>query len=137
VAARHIALVFSLCRVVAEALKAANHGFGRAAGDAELQSARRNEVSHGGEFRHIERVFVAHVNHSSAELDALGLRRDGGEQRVGGCLLLVKVVHAEECAVQANILGTYGKVDCLVQGFCRARYAGAGDLSPVTEGEEA
>ena len=47
------------------------------------------------------------------------------------------MVHAEECAVQSNVFGTYGKVDCLVQGFCRAGDAGAGDLSPVAEGEEA
>ena len=77
--ARHVALVFTLCRVVAEALKTANHGFGRTAGDTELQSARRDEVSHGGEFRHVERVFVAHVNHAGAQLDAFSLRGDGGE----------------------------------------------------------
>ncbi len=136
-AARHIALVFAFCRVVAEALKAADNGFGRAAGDTELQSARRNEVCHGGKFSHVERVFVAHVNHAGTQLDAFGLGGDCGEQRVGGCLLLVEVVHAEERAVQSDVFGTYGKVDCLVQRFCGGGYAGAGDLSPVAEGEEA
>ena len=79
VAARHVALIFAFCRVVAEALKAADNGFGRATGDTQLQSARRNEVCHGGKFSHVERVFVAHVNHTGAELDAFGLRRDRGE----------------------------------------------------------
>ena len=56
---------------------------------------------------------------------------------VGGCLLLVEVVHAEERTVQPDVFGTYGKVDCLVQRFCRGGHAGAGNLSPVAEGEEA
>ena len=47
------------------------------------------------------------------------------------------MVHAEERAVQSDVFGTYGKVDCLVQRFCGGGYAGAGDLSPVAEGEEA
>ena len=47
------------------------------------------------------------------------------------------MVHAEERAVQADVFGPYRQVDGLVQGFCGVRYAGAGDLSPVTEGEEA
>ena len=98
-AARHITLVFAFCRVVAKALKAADNGFGRATGDTQLQSTRRNKVCHGGKFSHVERVFVAHVNHAGAELDAFGLGGDCGEQRVGGRLLLVEVVHAEERAV--------------------------------------
>ena len=102
-----------------------------------MQSAHRDEVCHGGKFCHVERVFVAHINHAGAQLDALGLGSDCGEQRVGGCLLLVEVVHAEERAVQSDVFGAYGKVDCLVQRFCSVRYTRAGDLSPVTEGEEA
>ena len=113
-AARHIALVFTLCRVVAKALKAADNGFGRATGDTQLQSTRRNKVCHGGKFSHVERVFVAHVNHAGTQLDAFGLGGDCGEQRVGGRLLLVEVVHAEERAVQPDIFSTYGKVNCLV-----------------------
>ena len=136
-AARHIALVFAFCRVVAEALKTANNGFGRPAGNAQLQSTRRNEIRHGGKFSHVERVFVAHVNHAGAELDAFGLSGDRGEQRVRGRLLLVEVVHAEERAVQSDVFGAYSKVDCLVQRFCGGGYARAGDLSPVAEGEEA
>ena len=77
--ARHVALVFTLCRVIAEALKAADNGFGRAARDTQLQSARRNEVCHGGKFSHVERVFVAHINHASAELDAFGLGGNCGK----------------------------------------------------------
>ena len=75
-AARHIALVFTFCRVVAEALKTADDGFGRTSGDTQLQSARRNEVCCSGKFRHVERVFVAHINDSGAELNAFGLGRD-------------------------------------------------------------
>ena len=112
--ARHVALVFAFCRVVAKALKAADNGFGRATGDTQLQSTRRNEICHGCKFCHVERVFVAHINHASAELDAFGLGGDCGEQRVGGRLLLVEVVHAEERTVQPDIFSTYGKVDCLV-----------------------
>ena len=47
------------------------------------------------------------------------------------------MVHAEERAVQSDVFGAYRQVDGLMQGFRRARYAGAGDLSPVAEGEEA
>ena len=74
--ARHIALIFAFCRVVTEALKAADNGFGRAAGDTQLQSARRDKVSHGSKFCHVERVFIAHVNHAGTKLDAFGLGGD-------------------------------------------------------------
>ena len=134
-AACHIALVFAFCRVVAKALKAADNGLGRAAGDTQLQSAHRNEVCHGGKFCHVERVFVAHVNHAGAKLNAFGLGSNRGEQRVGGRLLLVEVVHAEERAVQSDVFGAYSKVELLLvaahglemadaDGFVNLRSAG-------------
>ena len=77
----HVGVALALGRPVAEVAPAVDHLLGRAAADAELQPPAGDEVGGAGVLGHVERVLVAHVDHGRADLDAAGLRADGGEQR--------------------------------------------------------
>ena len=88
-------------RRVAEVAPAVDHLFGRAARDAELQAAAGDEVGGAGVLRHVERVLVAHVDDRGADLDALGARAAGGEQRERRAELAGEVMDAEIGAVGA------------------------------------
>ena len=134
---RHRTLIFAFGGVIAEALETADNGFGRAAGDTQLQASGGNQVGHRGEFGHIQRVFVAHIDHTGAKLNAAGFSGDRRQKRVRGGLLLVKMVHAEERTVQADLFGTYRQIDSLMQRVGGAVHARAGNFSPVPKGEEA
>jgi hypothetical protein len=71
----------SLGRRIAEIPVALDHLLGRAARDAELQPAAGDEIGRPGILNHVERVFVAHVDHGGADFDALRPRPDGREER--------------------------------------------------------
>ncbi len=64
---------------------------------------------------HVERVLVAHVDDGRADLDAAGLRADGGQQRKGRGELAGEVMHAEIGAVRAQFFGRDGEIDGLQQ----------------------
>jgi len=126
-----------VARHVAERLRAAERGLGRAAADPELQPAAADEVGGGGVLRHVERVLVAHVDDSGPDLDAARARADRGQQRERRRELPREVVDADERAVEAQLLGRLGELDRLherVAGGPRLRAAGR---LPVAEGEEA
>lgn len=74
--AGHVGLALAFGRGIAEMAPAIDHLFGRTAADAELQTAAGDEVGRTGIFGHVERVFVAHVDDGSADLDAAGSRAD-------------------------------------------------------------
>ena len=137
VGARHVGVGLALLWHVAEVAPAVDHLFGRAARNAELQAAAGDEVGAAGVLRHVERVLVAHVDHGGADLDALGARADGREQRERRAELAGEVMHPEIGPVRAQFLGRDGELDGLQQrvgGRARLRL---GRRGPVAEGEEA
>ncbi len=79
----HVGVALAFRRSVAEIAPAIDHLLGRAAADAELQPSTGDEVGGACVLRHVERVFVAHVDHGRADLDLAGLGADGGEQWKG------------------------------------------------------
>ena len=136
-APRHVGVGHALGRHVAEVAKAVDHLLGRATGNAELQAAAGDEVGGAGVLRHVERVLVAHVDDRGADLDRLGARAAGGEQRERRAELAGEVMHPEIGAVGAERLGGDRKLDRLrerVGGRPRLRLRRRG---PVAEGEEA
>ena len=71
VAARHVGVGLAFGRHVAEMAPAVDHLLGRAAADAQLQPAARDEVGRPGVLGHVQRVLVAHVDDGRADLDRL------------------------------------------------------------------
>jgi hypothetical protein len=69
--------------------------------------------SAAGVLDHVKRVLVAHVDDRRADLDALGLRADGRQQRKRRGELAGEVMDAEVGAIRAQLLGSDGKVDGL------------------------
>ena len=137
VAPRHVGVGLAFRRRVAEIAPAVDHLLGRAAADAELQAAAADDVGRAGVLRHVQRVLVAHVDDRGADLDALGARADGGEQREGRAELAGIVMHAEERAVGAELLGGDRKLDRLQQRVGRRSHFRLRRGRPVAEREEA
>ena len=137
VAPRHVGVALAFGRRVAEIAPAVDHLLGRAAADAELQAAAGDDVGRAGILRHVERVLVAHVDHRGADLDALGARADGGQQREGRAELAGIVMHAEERAVGAELFGGDRKLDRLQQRIGRGSHFRVRRRCPVAKGEEA
>ncbi len=136
-APRHVGVGHAFGRRVAEVAPAVDHLLGRPARNAELQAAAGDEVGGAGVLRHVERVLVAHVDDRGADLDRLGARAAGGEQRERRAELAGEVMDAEIGAVGAERLGGDGKLDRLRQrvgGRPRLRLRRRG---PMAEGEEA
>lgn len=103
-----------------------------------MPSCRRppREVGDCGVLGHVQRILVAHVDDGRADLDALGLRADRGQERERRGELRGEMVHANVCAVDTEFLGGDREVDRLEQGIrCRSLLR-AGNGLPVTEGEE-
>ena len=90
-----------------------------------------------GVLRHVHRVLVAHVDDRGADLDALGPRADGGQERERRAELAGVVMDAEERAVGAELLGGDSEVDRLQQRVGRCSSLGLRRRSPMAEGEEA
>ena len=124
-------------RRVAEVAPAVDHLLGRAARDAELQAAAGDEVGGAGVLRHVERVLVAHVDDRGADLDALGARAAGGEQRERRAELAGEVMDAEIGPVGAELLGGDGELDRLQQGVGGRPRLRLRRRGPMAEGEEA
>ena len=137
VAPRHVGVGHALRRHVAEVAKAVDHLLGRAAADAELQAAAGDEVGGAGVLRHVQRVLVAHVDDRGADLDALGPRAAGREQRERRAELAGEVMHAEIGAVGAELLGGDGELDRLQQRVGRRARLRLRRRGPMAEGEEA
>lgn len=74
VTAGHIGMVLVLGRGIAEIAPALGDLFARTAADTQLQAASGNQIRRTGILGHIERIFIAHVDHTGADLDAAGLR---------------------------------------------------------------
>jgi hypothetical protein len=62
---------------------AIDHLLGRAAAEAELETAAADQVGGAGILGHGERILVAHVDDGGAELDAPRPGTQGGEQWEG------------------------------------------------------
>jgi hypothetical protein len=70
-----------LRRDVTEVAPTVDHLLGRTAADAQLQPSAGDEVGRAGVLHHVQRILVAHVDDRRADLDPLGPRTDGGQQR--------------------------------------------------------
>ncbi len=112
---RHVGFGLVFGGPITEIAPAVDHLLGRAAADAELQPPAGNEVGRTGVLGHVERVFVAHVDHRGADFDPAGLGADGRQQRERRAELPGEVMHPEERAVRAELLGGDGKLDRLEQ----------------------
>ena len=108
-------LLARLVRVdgVAERLGAAPGGLGRAAADAELEPAAGEQIRSGSGLRHVQRVLVAHVDDARPDLDPARLDTDRSQERERRGELAREVVDADECSVDAQLLGGDGKLDRL------------------------
>ena len=137
VAPRHVGVGLAFRRRVAEVAPAVDHLLGRAAADAELQAPAADDVGCAGVLRHVQRVLVAHVDDRGADLDALGPRADGGEERKRRAELAGVVMHAEERAVGAEFLGGDREIDRLQQRVGRRSHFRLRRRGPMAEGEEA
>ena len=120
---------------VAKGLPAPPGDFGCAAGHAQRGAAVRDQVEGGGLLGEVQGVLVSHVDDAGADFDGLGARGDGRQEGHGCSRLGRVVVDAEERAVDADLVGSNRKVDCLVQGL-GSGYAMAGAVRVVAEAEE-
>ena len=121
---------------VAKRLGAVPGGLGRAAADAELEPAAREQVCRRRFLGHVQRVLVAHVDDARADLDPAGADADRRQQRERGRELPCEVVNADERPVDADLLGGDRKLDRLAERVaCRARAPSA--RMPRAEREEA
>jgi hypothetical protein len=115
VAPRHVGVGHAFRRHVTEVAEAVDHLLGRAAADAELQAATGDEVGGAGILRHIHRIFIAHVDDRGADLDTLGLRAAGREQRERRTELAGEMMNAEIRPVRAEFLRRNRELDRLQQ----------------------
>ena len=123
-ATAHIGVGFALLRRIAEVAIAFHHLLRRAAANAELQTAVGDQVRRAGVFRHIERVFVAHIDHAGADFDFAGARADRRQQRERRAELTRKVVHPEVGAVRAQLFSGDRQIDGLQQHVLRRASGG-------------
>ncbi len=137
VAPRHIGIGLAFERRIAEVAPAVDHLLGRAAADAELQATAADDVGRTGVLRHVERVLVAHVDDRGADLDALGPRADGGEQREGRAELSGVVMDAKEGAIGAELLRGDRELDRLQERVGRRPHLRVRRGRPMAEREEA
>jgi hypothetical protein len=137
VAARHLNVSHTLRWHVTEVAKAIDHLLGRAAADAELQTAAGDEVGGGRILCHVHRIFVAHVDDRGADLDALGLGTAGRKQRERRAELAGEVMDSEIGAVGAELLGRNRELDRLQQRVRRCPRLRLRRRGPMTEGEKA
>ena len=103
VAARHVRAVGCFA-LVAEGFPAALGDLGGAARDAQGHAAAGELVQGGGFLREVEGVFVPHIDHAGAHLDALCRGGDGTEQRHRDGGLRDEVVNAERGVVHADLI---------------------------------
>ena len=134
---RVVAVVHALGRRVAEPFEAAVRGLGGAATDAELQPAAAEQIGNRGFLRHVQGVLVAHVDHRRADLDPARPHADRREQRERRRELPREVMHADERAVDAELLRGDRELDRLDERFAGRRRPRPLRLLPVAEGEKA
>ena len=112
-AAGHVRISLTVGRGIVEIAPAVDHLLRRAAADAELQPPAGDQIRRAGVFHHVQRVFITHVDHASADLDALGFGADGGQQRERRSQLARKVVYAKIGAVRPrSSAATARSMDC-------------------------
>jgi hypothetical protein len=116
VLAGHVSIRLAFLRLVAEVTPAVDHLLRRAAADPELEASAGNQVGRARVLGHVQRVLVAHVDDGGADLDPVGARTDGGQQREGRAKLPGEMVHAEIRSVGTKLLGGNRQVDRLQQG---------------------
>lgn len=130
-AAGHVRISLTVGRGIVEIAPAVDHLLRRAAADAELQPPAGDQIRRAGVFHHVQRVFITHVDHASADLDALGFGADGGQQRERRSQLARKVVYAKIGAVRPQIFGGDRQIDGLQQ---RIRCGTVPDWRKATSG---
>ena len=135
-AAGHVRISLTVGRGIVEIAPAVDHLLRRAAADAELQPPAGDQIRRAGVFHHVQRVFITHVDHASADLDALGFGADGGQQRERRSQLARKVVYAKIGAVRPQIFGGDRQIDGLQQRIRCGTGAGLGGRRPVAEREK-
>src|SRR6202012_711648 len=109
----HVGVVLTLRWTITKIEPTSDDLLWRAAADAQLETAARDEASRASVLRHVERVRVTHVDHCSAYFYAAGFRADGCQQRERRCKLTGKVMDAEERSIRTQLLGRNCKVDGL------------------------
>ena len=137
VAPAHVGVRLTLRRAVAEVSPAVDDLLGRAATDAELQPSTGDKVRRAGVLRHIERVFVAHVDDRRADLDPAGFGANRREQRKRRGQLAGEMMHAEVSAVSAEFLGGDCEFDGLQQRVRRRTGLRLRRRRPVAERQKA
>ncbi len=105
----HIGVRLTFSRLVTEVAPAIDHLLGRASADAKLQTAAGDEIGRAGVLSHVKRVFVAHVDDSRADLDALGLGAYGRKKRERCGKLPREMMDAEIGTVGTQFLGRNSK----------------------------
>ena len=103
----------------------------------ELKTPAGNQVGRTGILGHVHRVFVAHVDDGSPDLNLLRARADGGEERERRAELACEVVHAEVRAIEAQFFGGYRELDRLQNGIRRRAHLRVWRCCPVPEGKKA
>lgn len=135
-AAGHVRVGLAVGRGIAEIAPAVDHLLRRTAADAELQPPAGDQIRRAGVLHHVQRVFITHVDHAGADLDALGFGADGGQQREGRSQLAREVVHAKIGAVRPQIFGGDRQIDGLQQRIRCGTGAGLGGRRPVAKREK-
>ncbi len=122
---------------VAERLGPAQRDLRRSPAHPELQPPAADQVGGRRLLGHVERVLVAHVNDRGADLDPASAGGDRRQQRERGGQLALEVMHADERAVHADLLGGLGQLNGLEQRVRRRLGLRAGPRLEVAEGQEA
>ena len=133
VAPRHVGIGLALGRGVTEVAPAVDHLLGRTAADAQLQAPAGDDVGCTCVLRHVQRVLIPHVDDRRADLDPLGLRADGGQQRERRAELAGEVMHTEVSPVRAELLGCDGELDRLQEGVGSRSRLRLGRSRPMAE----
>ncbi len=111
----HVGIILALRGLIAEIPPALDDLLGRSPADAELQAPARDEIGSTGVFGHVERVLVAHVDHSGSDLDAAGFRTNRCQQWKRRSKLAGEMVDPEIRPVRAQLFGGNGKINGLQQ----------------------
>ncbi len=114
----HLGIGHALGRLISEMAPAIDHLLGRSPADADLKPAAGDQVGRACILGHVERVFVAHVDHGSADRGALRPRADRSQQREWRGKLPGEVMHPEIGAVRPESLRSDGQVDRLQERVC-------------------
>jgi hypothetical protein len=136
-ATAHICIGRPILWLVTEITPAIDYLLGRTAADAELQPSACNQIRGSCVFRHVKRIFVAHVDDRGADFDGLGLGADCCQQRKGRGELPGKMVDAKVGTIRTELFRSNGEVDRLEERIACGAGLRLGRRRPVAEGEKA